>query len=98
MPPVASPAMSESQAAAISADSDLALLRRHVELRDHGAFGEIIRRYAGVLYGTCHRILRDDARAQDVSQETFFRLLQIPYAVTHSRGGWLHRPARHLAW
>src|SRR5271170_4402994 len=78
-------------------EPDLSLLRRFTETGDRGAFAEIVRRYAGVVYAASHRILGDEARAQDVSQETFFRLMQRPKLVTQSLGGWLHRAATHLA-
>jgi RNA polymerase sigma factor (sigma-70 family) len=78
-------------------EADLALLRRFSDHRDEEAFAEIVRRYAAVVYGTCRRIVGDSARAEDVSQETFFRLLRKPEAVTKSLGGWLHRAATQLA-
>lgn len=58
-------------------EADLALLRRFSDHRDEEAFAEIVRRYAAVVYGTCRRIVGDSARAEEVSQETFFRLLQL---------------------
>jgi RNA polymerase sigma factor (sigma-70 family) len=78
-------------------EPDMSLLRRFTETGDRGAFAEIVRRYAPVVYAASHRILGDEARAQDVSQETFFRLMQRPKLVTQSLGGWLHRAATHLA-
>jgi RNA polymerase sigma factor (sigma-70 family) len=78
-------------------EPDLDLLRRFTETGDPDAFAEIVRRYAKVVYSASHRILGDEARAQDVSQETFFRLLRQPRLVTHSLSGWLHRSATHLA-
>lgn len=78
-------------------EPDLALLRRFTETGDPAIFAEIVRRYAGVVYSASNRILNDEARAQDVSQETFFRLMRQPKLVTHSLGGWLHRSATHLA-
>ncbi len=78
-------------------EPDLSLLRRFTETGDRTAFAEIVRRYAPVVYAASHRILGDEARAQDVSQETFFRLMQRPKLVTQSLGGWLHRAATHLA-
>lgn len=79
------------------AEPDALLLRRLAETGDSQAFAEIIHRYAGVVFAASLRILRDEARAQDVSQETFFRLLRQPRLVSHSLGGWLHRSATHLA-
>ena len=78
-------------------EADLALLQRYSQRRDEEAFAEIVRRYASVVYATCHRILRDSARAEEVSQEAFFRLLQKPESVTRSLGGWLHRTATQLS-
>ena len=78
-------------------EADLALLQRYSQRRDEEAFAEIVRRYASAVYATCHRILRDSARAEEVSQEAFFRLLQKPEAVTRSLGGWLHRTATQLS-
>ena len=75
----------------------MALLQRFTRHHDEDAFAEIVRRYATVVYATCHRILGDRARAEEVSQETFFRLVRKPEAVTRSLGGWLHRAATQLA-
>jgi RNA polymerase sigma factor (sigma-70 family) len=77
--------------------SDLSLLRDFTDSGDPAIFAEIVRRYAGVVFSASNRILNDEARAQDVSQETFFRLMRQPKLVTHSLGGWLHRSATHLA-
>ena len=85
------------QAVATLPEPDLSLLRRFTDTGDPNAFAEIVRRYSGVVYSASHRILGDEARANDVSQETFFRLLRQPRLVTHSLGGWLHRSATHLA-
>jgi len=43
------------------------------------------------------RILGDKARADDASQETFFRLSQKPESVKQSLGGWLHTTATRLS-
>jgi RNA polymerase sigma-70 factor (ECF subfamily) len=73
------------------------LLERFRELGDQAAFAEIVRRYAGAVFSTCVRILGDKARADDASQETFFRLSQKPESVKQSLGGWLHTTATRLA-
>jgi RNA polymerase sigma factor (sigma-70 family) len=79
------------------ADLDLILLNRFRDEGDQEAFAEIVRRYAAAVFSTCMRILGDKARADDVSQETFFRLSQKPEAVKQSLGGWLHTAATRLA-
>ena len=79
------------------AESDMGLLRRFRERGDQEAFAEIVRRYAAAVFSTCMRILGDRARADDVSQETFFRLSQKPDSVKQSLGGWLHTAATRLS-
>jgi len=78
-------------------EPDLALLRRYSESGDAEAFSEIMRRYAGAVFATCHRILRDPGSAEDAAQETFYRLMRRPQKVSSSVGGWLHRAATRLA-
>jgi RNA polymerase sigma-70 factor (ECF subfamily) len=78
-------------------ETDFSLLRRFAEEGDEDAFSEIVRRYAGVVFSACHRVLRDKGWAEDVAQETFFRLVKGPDRVSHSLGGWLHRAATRLA-
>jgi RNA polymerase sigma factor (sigma-70 family) len=79
------------------AESDFDLLNRFRERGDQEAFTEIVRRYATAVFATCMRILGDRARADDVSQETFFKLSQRPDAVKQSLGGWLHTAATRLS-
>jgi RNA polymerase sigma-70 factor (ECF subfamily) len=78
-------------------EPDLMLLHRFIETGDPATFAEIVQRYGRVVYAASLRVLNDEGRAQDVSQETFFRLMQRPRVVTHSLAGWLHRTATHLA-
>jgi RNA polymerase sigma factor (sigma-70 family) len=78
-------------------DSDMALLSRFRDEHDADAFGEIVRRYAAAVFATCHRILHDPGRAEDATQETFFRLMTRPQRVESSLGGWLHRTATRQA-
>ncbi|HZL33658.1 MAG TPA: RNA polymerase sigma factor [Tepidisphaeraceae bacterium] len=78
------------------AETDLALLRRFEE-GDQAAFSEIVRRYAGMVFSICRRIVGDRARAEEISQETFYKLMTRPASVSQSLGGWLHRAATRLA-
>ena len=59
-----------------AAEADIALLNQYCLLKDEQAFAEIVRRYAGMVYTTSRRILGDSSRAEEISQETFFRLMQ----------------------
>jgi RNA polymerase sigma factor (sigma-70 family) len=75
------------------AESESVLLRRFVAAGDTEAFAEIVRRYAGLVYGTCLRVLADTERAADATQETFFQLMKKGGEVRGSLAGWLHRVA-----
>jgi RNA polymerase sigma factor (sigma-70 family) len=75
------------------AESEAVLLRRFVTGGDAGAFAEIVRRYAGLVYGTCLRVLADTEQAADATQETFFQLMKKGGEIHGSLAGWLHRVA-----
>ncbi|MBN1507121.1 MAG: sigma-70 family RNA polymerase sigma factor [Sedimentisphaerales bacterium] len=75
------------------ADSESALLQRFVRAGDTGAFAEIVRRHAGLVYGTCLRVLADADKAADATQETFFQLMKKAHEITGSIPSWLHRVA-----
>src|SRR5687767_8704879 len=77
--------------------NDFALLQRFATDGDAQASAEIVRRYANVVYATSFRVLHDRGRAEDVSQEVFFRLLRRPQSVSQSLGGWLHQCATRLS-
>src|SRR5687768_11920096 len=84
-------------APAAAPENDFALLERFSTSGDEEAFAEIVKRYAGVVYATSFRVVQDRGRAEDVSQEVFFKLLRRPQAVSQSLGGWLHQCATRLA-
>lgn len=69
------------------------LLRRFVQHADPEAFSEIVRLHAGLVYGVCLRILRNEDKAADAAQETFFQMLKNAGQITGSLSGWLHRVA-----
>jgi RNA polymerase sigma factor (sigma-70 family) len=77
--------------------SDLILLERWTAQRDAEALRELIVRHSGMVYGTCRRILRNEAEAEDVTQECFVKLIQAGDSVRTSFAGWLHRSATHRA-
>lgn len=82
---------------AVATISDIALLRKYADDRDETAFAEIVRRYAGMVYAACYRVLQDKQLAEDVTQETFLKLMRRPGHVSLSLGGWLHKAATQLA-
>ncbi len=77
--------------------NDLALLDRWRRQRDAEAFRELVARHAGMVYGTCCRILGNATDAEDVTQDCFLQLAQRPLRPKRSVGGWLHALATHRA-
>jgi RNA polymerase sigma factor (sigma-70 family) len=81
-----------------AAQGDIALLQQFAQQGDADAFAQLVKRHAGLVYHTSLRILRDRARAEDVAQETFYKLMRHPQKVNHCVGAWLHRAATRLAF
>lgn len=77
--------------------SDVILLQRYARTRDAEAFTELVRRYAGLVYGTCLRVLQNTEDAEDVTQECFIELARKAGNITSSLPGWLHALARSRA-
>jgi RNA polymerase sigma factor (sigma-70 family) len=77
--------------------SDQNLLLRYAEHADPGAFEELVRRYAAMVFGTARRVTGDGALAEDVSQDCFLRLAQRARQISGSVGAWLHRAAVNRA-
>jgi RNA polymerase sigma factor (sigma-70 family) len=62
------------------------------------ALAEAYRLYAGLVFGVCQRVLRDDALSEDVTQEVFVFLWQFPERFDPARGSlraWLGVLAHH---
>ena len=77
---------------------EVALLAR-MGAGDVDAFRVLVGRYLGSLLGIARRMLRDDAEAEDVAQETLLRLWRSADLVTIGPGGlqpWLRRVASNL--
>jgi RNA polymerase sigma factor (sigma-70 family) len=75
---------------------DALLLQKYAKGQDAGAFDELVRRYAGMVYGTCLRITRNAHDAEDVAQESFLELARRAGAVQNP-GPWLYGVAAHKA-
>lgn len=69
------------------------LLRKWSRERDELAFRELVHRHAPMVFATSKRILRDDAEAQDVTQECFETLATTRRLPDSNLGPWLHRVA-----
>ena len=76
---------------------DTILLRKWSERRDAEAFAEIVRRHSAMVYAACKRILRNNADAEEVTQECFLKLAQAHSPIRSSLAGWLHALATHRA-
>ncbi|MBN1124622.1 MAG: sigma-70 family RNA polymerase sigma factor [Sedimentisphaerales bacterium] len=78
-------------------ESEAILLQRFTRHNDAEAFAELTHRYAGLVYGSCLRVIGNADQAADATQETFFQLLKNAGTVTGSLGSWLHRVATRKA-
>lgn len=75
-----------------SEESDADLLRRFADLRDGEAFGQLVRRYGGLVWGQCRNLVANEADADDAFQATFLVLAKSARTIrTADRlGPWLH--------
>lgn len=73
-------------------ETDRVLLTRFVRKGDEAAFTEIVRRHSSLVFGVCHRTLRDRQAAEDAFQATFLVLAQSAGRIRRrtSLGSWLH--------
>jgi RNA polymerase sigma-70 factor (ECF subfamily) len=78
---------------------DQALLER-IRLRDPDALLALYRLYGGRVYSLAYRILREPTTAEEVVQDTFWKLWQRPELFNPQAGvliAWLVTVSRHLA-
>lgn len=80
-------------------NEDEASLLKSVAEGNVAAYRELVRRHASRLLRLTSRMLRDNAEAEDVTQETFLRVWQraTDYSPDGSAVGWLYRIAHNLA-
>jgi RNA polymerase sigma factor (sigma-70 family) len=78
-------------------ETDLILLDNWTRERDAEAFKTLAKRYAGMVYGTCRRILNNQAEAEDAAQECFEVLATTQKPVGEYLAPWLHRVACNKA-
>lgn len=69
------------------------LLRRFVLHDDAAAFAGLSSQYGPLVYRVCWRILRDEDKAADATQETFLQLVRHAHKIHGSVVAWLHRVA-----
>ena len=81
---------------------DEQLLERFIELSDesaHEAFAAILRRHGPMVFGVCHRVLRDAQEAEDAFQATFLVLARKASSVVPRQkvANWLYGVAYRTA-
>lgn len=78
---------------------DEPLLLRRMAGGDQQAFRVLVDRHLGAVAGIARRVLRDDAEAEDVAQETMLRLWRSGASLELGSAGvrpWLRRVASNL--
>jgi RNA polymerase sigma-70 factor, ECF subfamily len=79
------------------ADSDL---WGRLKLRDEHAVTELYDRYSQLVFSVAHQVLRDPGTSEDVLQEVFLQLWQVPEAFDPAKGSlatWLTVVSRRRA-
>lgn len=74
--------------------SDALLLEAYAECRDPQAFTELVHRYAGLVFGVCLRVSKNQQDAEDIAQECFMELAKRAGTIKTSLPAWLHSVAR----
>ena len=81
-----------SSVAPMQSAVDLSELLTRVARGDEGAFGTVYDEMANSVYGLARRVIRDPARAEEISQEVFMQVWQTAVRFEPSRGsakGWI---------
>lgn len=100
MPPTARDGLLRAAAGpAPGSPPDGELLARYADHGDEAAFHALVRRHAGMVLGTCRRVLGNAADADDAFQATFVVLVRKARALAGrlSVGAFLHGVAFHTA-
>lgn len=63
-----------------------AVLLARIRAGDESALGAVYDQHAGLVYGLARRVTRDDHLAQDITQEVFSYLWELPERVDLDRG------------
>ncbi len=79
------------------ATNDAELLERWTTGGDAQAFDSLVTGYSGLVFSACKRILRNDADAQDATQDCFLQLAQRTPQIQTSLAAWLHTVATRKA-
>ncbi len=77
--------------------ADYVLFNKWTRGHDAEAFKTLCHKYAGMVYATCLRILRNAADAEDAAQDCFETLARQARGPKGPFGPWLHRVATNRA-
>ena len=60
---------------------------------DHAAFEQLINKYQNLVYSTCFRLLKNQADAEDLSQEVFLEVFRslVHLKNVEDMSGWIYR-------
>src|SRR5687767_3543612 len=80
-------------------DDDSTFLREFCATRDESAFAALVRRHVDLVYSAARRQVRDDAMAQDVTQQVFVTLADKARTIREGEAvaGWLLVTTRYVA-
>ena len=80
-------------------DQDSTFLQRFLATRDEQAFAELVRTHVDLVYSAARRQVRDDAAAQDVTQQVFVLLAAKARSIRSGEAvaGWLLATTRYVA-
>lgn len=78
-------------------EMDQQLLDEFYEAGDELAFARLVNRYSALVYSASYRVLNNHAQAEEVCQDTFFKLLNHSRQITTSLSGWLYQTAVRLS-
>tara|TARA_Y100001933_G_scaffold257272_1_gene303286 strand:+ start:11665 stop:12507 length:843 start_codon:yes stop_codon:yes gene_type:complete len=76
---------------------DQQLLDEFCEGGNELAFARLVNRYSALVYSASYRVLNNHAQAEEVCQDTFFKLLNHSRQITTSLSGWLYQTAVRLS-
>jgi len=81
----------------MQADDDSVLVRQ-VRGGDLEAYGELVRRYQGTVFGVCYRLLGERQEAEDLAQDAFLRGYEHleTFDLAYPFGPWIRRVAANL--
>ncbi len=79
--------------------TDLELMQQFAAERDESAFTTLVERYGPLVWGVCHRVLRDRHDAEDAFQATFLVLARQAGSISNreAASSWLYGVAYRTA-